>query len=147
MKKVTLLLVAVSLFVASPGMAWAMQTFVSGEKFRKECSVILGSRYTPKDMIYEANCYSYMKGLYDFHQTLIAHELIEPQFCKSTSITLGEIARTVLNYLKEYPDKLHMTASSLVYLALSEAFPCSESEPDEFRDLFKKNSKKTKETN
>ena len=114
LKRDTLLFVAVSLFVVSPVMAGAMQTFVGGEKFRKECSVILGSKYTPKDMIYEANCYSYMKGLYDFHQTLVAREIIEPQFCKSTNITLGEIARTVLNYLKENPDKLHVTASSLV---------------------------------
>ncbi len=36
----------------------------------------------------------------------------------------GQIEKVVVKYLNEHPEKLHLSASSLVAAALSEAFPC-----------------------
>jgi hypothetical protein len=143
-KKLALLLVAVFLFVASPVMAESTHTFVSGEQLLQECSAIFTSRSTQSEMINESKCISYIKGSYDFHQSLVKNNIIKPQFCKSYDVPLGKMIKAVINYLKENHEKRDLTASTIVTFSLSEAFPCSEPEPDEFKTHFEEMIKKRK---
>ncbi|UCE94651.1 MAG: hypothetical protein JSV73_05100 [Flavobacteriaceae bacterium] len=144
MRKLALMLVFFLIYNASSLKAKSTQTFVSGEQLLQECSAVFTSRSTHSEMLNESKCFSYIKGSFDFHQCLVKSNTIKPQFCKPYDVTLGEMIMAVIKYLKENPEKKDLTASSIVSLALNEAFPCSEPEPDEFKALFEKKSKNQK---
>jgi len=130
MKKTVFLLVVVSLFVAAPLMAATMQTFKSGSKLLSECSPLLSQNKNTTELLFEASCLNYIKGVFDLHQTLVAREKIDPHICKPPDADLGQIGRIIIRYIEVNPQKINITASSLILPALSEAFPCPESQPE-----------------
>ena len=130
MKKTIFLLAIVALLAASPLMAAQMQTFKSGSKLLNECTPLLTQNKNTTELLFEASCLNYIKGVFDMHQTLVARGKIELQICKPTDVDLGHLGRVIMKYLNENPQKLKITASSLILPALSEAFPCPESQPE-----------------
>jgi hypothetical protein len=130
MKKLFFLMVIVAFFVASPLMAAQMQTFKSGSKLLNDCSPLLTQNKNTTELLFEASCLNYIKGVFDLHQTLVARSKIEPHICKPTEVDLGQIGRIIIKYLQANPEKLKVTASSLILPALSEAFPCPESQTE-----------------
>jgi hypothetical protein len=131
MKKIVLFIAALSLFVSSPLLAAQMQTFKSGNKLLSECSPLFSQNKSKIELLAEASCFSYIKGVFDLHQTLVARGKIEAQICKPLDVDLGQIGRVIIKYIEDNPDKVNITASSLILPALSEAYPCpSASQPE-----------------
>lgn len=46
------------------------------------------------------------------------------KFCLPPNISVGQLIDVAYNYLKANPQERHLTASSIVVYALSQAFPC-----------------------
>lgn len=130
MKKTVFVLAVVVFSVASPLMAAQMQTFKSGSKLLNECTPLLTQNKNTTELLFEASCLNYIKGVFDMHQTLVARGKIEAQICKPTDVDLGHLGRVIMKYLNANPQKLKITASSLILPALSEVFPCPESQPE-----------------
>ena len=51
-------------------------------------------------------------------------DTIDNLWCSSSSVTVGQIVKVVSKYLENNPEKLHLSASSLIRAALMQAFPC-----------------------
>ena len=119
MKKLVLLLVVASLFLASPVLASpgvVVQAFQSGNSLSEYC--------TNSSELY---CLGFVAAIVDAHSTLVGSDLMNPLFCtpkEVTEVTVGQMQKIVVKYLKDHPETLHLTASSLVFKALTEAFPC-----------------------
>lgn len=47
-------------------------------------------------------------------------------YCIPDEVRPGEIQTIILKWMEEHPEKLNLTASSLIQSALREAFPCTE---------------------
>jgi hypothetical protein len=129
MKKTALLVTIISIFFISPALGEQMQTFKSGDKLQLECSGLEAPLKSDTKLLLDATCLNYIKGVFDLHQTLVGSKTIEPYFCKPTDVDLGQLTRTVIEYIEKNQDKAKKTASSLVLPALSEAFPCNGSPP------------------
>ena len=127
MKKTALLLIVVSILFASSVFAEQMQTFKSGSKLQLDCSGLSAPFKSERKMLLDATCLNYIKGVFDLHQTLVGSRIIAPRFCKPADVDLGQLARTVIEYIEENQEKAEVTASSLIMHALGDAFPCTES--------------------
>jgi len=72
----------------------------------------------------KGSCTGYIEGVDDSAVTLAHWEGFAEYICPPEGVTSGQFRKVVVKHLNENPEKLHMTASSLVLKALSEAFPC-----------------------
>lgn len=125
MKKNILLVIAATLqFLPSTLIAAQMQTFKSGTKLLSECAPLSSQNKNTTERLFEASCLNYIKGVFDLHQTLVAREKIEPQICKPVDVDLGQMGQVIMRYLEENPQKIKITASSLILPALRDAYPC-----------------------
>ena len=127
MKKLTLLIFIASISIVSPATGEQMQTFKSGSKLQLDCSGLSAPFKSETKLLLDATCFNYIKGVFDFHQTLVGSKKIKPLFCKPTDVDLGQLARTIIEYIEANQEKAEKTASSLILPALSEAFPCTDS--------------------
>ena len=50
---------------------------------------------------------------------------LKRQFCVPRGVTETQLTKIVAKYIREHPEKLHFTASSIVLSAVSMSFPCS----------------------
>jgi hypothetical protein len=69
-------------------------------------------------------CIGYIGGALDDYALLVSEG--NSKVCVPVGIPTTQLARIVLKYLNEHPDKLHYHGGELVILALSKSFPCSE---------------------
>ena len=44
--------------------------------------------------------------------------------CLPAGVTVGQAVQVSYKYMKAHPEQLHVPGSGLIYLALTEAFPC-----------------------
>ena len=72
----------------------------------------------------KGSCMGYIEGVGDSVATLANWEDFAEYICTPQGVTSGQLMLVVVKNLNENPEELHMTASSLVLKALSEAFPC-----------------------
>ncbi|WP_176753970.1 Rap1a/Tai family immunity protein [Nitrosomonas mobilis] len=56
--------------------------------------------------------------------TLIYCLKIGGLFCTTSGVTRGQFIAIVAKYLKNNPEKWNMSADSIVFYAMKEAFPC-----------------------
>ena len=52
-----------------------------------------------------------------------------PAICIPPKATIAQLRLVVIKYLKDHPTSLHYDASSEVYGALEEGFPCPKTKP------------------
>ncbi len=69
----------------------------------------------------EGVCLGYVMGIEDAHDSLVG---TRPFYCLSAGVSKGQLELIVKKFLQENPEKLHLSAGTLVILALMEAFPC-----------------------
>lgn len=72
----------------------------------------------------DAICYAYIAGAVDSHLATRTGEDLKPVFCLSDKTNTTQLVLVVKKYLDEHPEKLYLDASSLILLALHEAYPC-----------------------
>ena len=126
MKKLALLLVVALLFVASPVMA-KEDYFYLGNQLLEECNHVinaLDNENTNIDQIAAALCLGYVQGVHDLYAALKNGEFIVSQYCKPQNAPVSQMLRVIMKYLKDHPENLNYSASSLIIKALGEAFPC-----------------------
>lgn len=70
-------------------------------------------------------CYGYVQGLIDLN-TLHKGSGMSSLFCLPQTISNGEGARIIFNYLKSHPERLDEYAGVLAVDAYIEAFPCND---------------------
>jgi hypothetical protein len=66
----------------------------------------------------------YVTGVMD-----VIYVLNSGVICLSANVTVGQLTAIVKKYVREHPEEWHLVASSLVFKALVEQFPCPESSP------------------
>ena len=124
MKKLALLLVAVSMFMSSPDIVCA--AFFDGNELDKVCSSL--DKPTELHNLIDAKnfgkCFGYIEGFHDSYMLVNTLNATSSIYCFPEQADLGQIRKVVSLYLKNQPEKLHADASILLMNAFVEAFPC-----------------------
>jgi len=94
--------------------AFAQVGFYSGAELLAAC----------QDASHQAECWQYITGVLDGHAYDLSRFGSPRDFCIPEDITVDELERVVVKWLKERPERLRVTAANLVILALSDAFKC-----------------------
>lgn len=129
MKRITLLFIAVSLFMISPVMAYDGRTLV------RYCEIALLSeknRFSSVHLLEDFNtCVSSVNTIFRAISELERFvNLEQPNVfsCVPDEIELLEKIRVVHTYIKEHPEKVNNDSVTLILEAIVEAFPCTESQ-------------------
>jgi len=72
-----------------------------------------------------AFCLGLLQGLLHMNQLYEHHLKGAALFCSPTGTTTGQAARIVVKYLRDHPEELHKRNSVLAFIALRNAFPCT----------------------
>jgi len=70
-------------------------------------------------------CYGYVQGLIDMNASYKGSGQV-PLFCLPQTISNGEGARIIFQYLQNHPERLNEYAGIVAVDAYREAFPCSD---------------------
>jgi Rap1a immunity proteins len=93
----------------------------TGNDLLKSCSTPSSDEYYGFE---RAKCLGYVLGAYDAFNTTSRVEGNIVILCPPEDLTKGQIRDIVVKYLEENPETRHESASDLVMLALSKAYPC-----------------------
>lgn len=87
-------------------------------------SVDRGGTLSEKDVVMAATCTSYIRG-FSHGVSLISTERKESKgYCINESVSALQIARVLVEYLRDNPQILHFHAAILTGRALRTGFPC-----------------------
>jgi hypothetical protein len=113
----------------------ANHLYDSGNDFLSECSALEranDSNLTHLDMAKNVQCLSYVQGSIDgaFYENarigMTGKAKAPPlPYCLPEDVSGIQLARVVLKYVRNNPEKAHMATVVLVFMALEDAFPCS----------------------
>ncbi len=81
-----------------------------------------------EDAAYPGICAGYLLGIddinsYSFTSMKFTHDA-SPRYCPPKNSNFSQIARIIVKYLKNNPEKLHLPAVTLALTALHDAWPC-----------------------
>ena len=76
----------------------------------------LFNKMTSADTVDKMFALGYIAGVHDAMEGVAV--------CAPQGVTLGQLSDVVLKKLRSIPEHRHNSADSLVFMALSEAFPC-----------------------
>ena len=133
MKKLILLIITLSLFIATPVMAEPESHYSSvlGSELQimcEEASRYYGG-YISADEVLTKECYKYISGVVDSHTAFHIKKGFAPLYCMPNNAQLGQLAEMIYNYINEHPDSLNISAAQIIHDALGEAFPCQGIKP------------------
>ena len=73
-------------------------------------------------------CQAYIEGVFTGYsmvsKALNLKQVGIENVCVPDEVTLGQITKVVVKYLKDHPEKLHLGAGQLTMTAIKDAFPC-----------------------
>jgi len=100
---------------------FAQSSDVDGNQLLEHCSAYQKARDNPpittKEQVSAGFCLGYMSAIADSNAS-------EQHFCAHPNATIEQLARVVLKWLRDNPEKLHLNAGVVSYTALHAAFPC-----------------------
>ena len=120
MKKLTLLLVVASLFVAFPAMAG-----MSGNTLLHYCNDAI--KYIENSSDPSVSKSNYLKCYGVLGETLKKGD--GDLYCIPPKTSLSQLAKIVVKFSKDHRELLHHESTTLINNAAIEAFPCTESTP------------------
>lgn len=111
----------VPVLIASILLAAIGAQFESGETLYRKC--------TGQDLELRHTCQGYITAVAD---SMVMYESMgaEALVCLPAGTTKGNVTDTVVAYLQKNPSKRRLAASGLAILALKEAYPCDDGDPD-----------------
>jgi hypothetical protein len=109
----TLITLLMWMVVASP----VCGEFYSGNELLSECQEEVGS-------IGRGVCAGYIASATDMVLAFQLSGLATEVICVPSSVTLRQLVKVITKYSNENPGELHAPASSQIYIALLETFPC-----------------------
>jgi hypothetical protein len=121
MKKLTLLLVAVSLFVVSPLMAEEQVERISTQYLYSTCMDVAYEDDTLTTSVY---CKAFIQGALNAHDHFTSFHDFPSQCCLPKVISVKQIVGIFMKYINEHPNFLERPAMTTFDNALTEAFPC-----------------------
>ena len=71
-----------------------------------------------------AICLGYLQAVADTYKTAAEWEGFESVICAPISVTGRQLQKVWVKYANENPEKLHLSAASIVMHAYKDAFPC-----------------------
>lgn len=126
MKDIALFLAPIILFLSLPTATVKAETF-DGTRLAKLCDLYVNEKEDSGG--YGRSCPIFIFGVIGGHDMFYAHAFVKEgidrmYICLPDSVTEGQVARVVYNYLNDHPERWHKHADSLVFESLMEAFPC-----------------------
>src|SRR5210317_2065525 len=122
MKKRTLLMLFVAMFMASPARAF------DGETLRGACNDVIKYQQNKTDKsVSRLNvgiCYGFISGVINNHKVMFKYRKVQKLFCTPENQSNAEIAKIYMKYLDAHPENLQMNGALLLDAALKEAYPC-----------------------
>ncbi len=98
--------------------------YMSGNELLTACSVDPWDPASKLELVRISKCTGYVTGITDAYNVFHNWNFIEPMWCMPNEVSIDQLKKVVLKYLKENPQAIHMSASSLVVNAVVLAFPC-----------------------
>ena len=135
MKKIFAPIIALLLVITLTDRAGAANYVFTGEDIYGSCShAVRGLDRTAEE--YDDHrfgvCAGFIAGIIDFHTVATTVESLSTEmFCLPSGISTSQVIRDVTGYLEENPERHHDLAAYLVILALRDAYPCQEPEPEQ----------------
>jgi len=117
MKPLSNCLLLLSLFTG----AQALHAQTTGNKLREQCAAASRSEMS----INAGLCIGFINGFWEVAKMLPLSAKINLA-CWPDGVTPNQIAKIVVKYLDEHPERLHLPAAQLVYDATYAVFPCEE---------------------
>lgn len=126
------LLLAVLVFVAVP-FCNAVTSGTSGMATMHQCGLSVksqdGGTLTPMETALSIQCAAMAEGVMDtlviWGTTAKAHgTTLQGTACFPVEMTVGQAVRVAFKYMQGHPELLHLEGAALMYLALTDSFPC-----------------------
>ena len=120
MKRLTLLFVILSLFIAVPVMA------MDGNELLKSCEdgIKMLENNSSADEFNAGACKGFILGSLQIHSVYTDIYKQKAYYCLPPNPSVGQLVRITTKYLKAHPEFLHYGAALSVHNAMIEAFPC-----------------------
>lgn len=124
-------LLAVLMLGACSCVAAAQQT-IDGNKLQEQCRAVnkAPEQMTASEQLKLMYCFGFIRGTLDAVTLTLGydknHSLADFETCIPEEVSTGQQAKVLLKYLDAHPEDLHMFGSSLVLLAMRNAFPCKQ---------------------
>ena len=126
MKKPTLLLVAISMFMAAPVMAKEQIELATTYYLYGTCMDAVHQDDTLTTTVY---CKAFIQGAVNTHKYFTSYYNFPSQYCLPMTISERKIVGIFIKFVGEHPNFIEKPAISTLNYALKEAFPCTESQP------------------
>lgn len=116
-----LLLILASLVCLAP----ALHAQMPGSELQRDCAI------GEKDGHYyeSGKCGSFITGTEAGYGLSVYWNKLTPDYCLPDGVTQGQVAKVVVKYMDDHPEKLHLRAEILVINSLIAAFPCTPEPP------------------
>ena len=134
MKRITTLVIVTlsMLFAVSAriGSAQDAKPTLDGNQLLQECNLAIkatdGARLTTTEAYIAGHCVGYLAGVYDALWMTPGH--LPGKDCIAAipdGVSITELVKVVVKYLNDHPNRLHLDYEVLTFIALGEAYPCS----------------------
>ena len=129
MKKLAMSLVVALLFMVFPAFA-AAGHYSDGKVLHESCSeaIKLFDSNGKADPFLAGSCLGYLRAANDMYEIMVNND--NRTICIPTGLDVKHLIMVVVKYLNEHPEKLQNVASSSVYEAFQEYFPCIKPQPE-----------------
>lgn len=117
MKRLPTAGIVVALFLAGSSHGDETRSFIIGSHLAESCAA---PEADPKHL----PCLVYVSGVSDTVHFLQSANYFSKVYCAPKGVTQGQLAAVFSKYLQDHPAKRHLAAASLVFAALTDAFPC-----------------------
>jgi hypothetical protein len=105
-------------------------TFEDGNELFSRCEGYRTQSASPDERLRFHYCHAYVKGVADslamfkaISEGALGTKVIG--YCPPERTNSHQVTSVAANYLRDYPEKRHLAAASLVANALAEKFPCN----------------------
>ena len=95
----------------------ALANYLTGKDLYADCS-------KPQGSFSQGFCSGYISGVVDAIEYYQINKGAEKNVCIPMEVSIGQVKEIVVRYLAQHPDQRANTASSLVWDAVRNAFPC-----------------------
>jgi hypothetical protein len=126
MKKLTLLLVAVSLFVASPAMAEEQRAELETTYYL--FGACMDAVYQDDTLTTSAYCRAFIKGTVNTHKYYTSYYNFPKQYCLPKALSERKIVGIFIKFVQVHPEFMENSALATLHHALKNAFTCTEPE-------------------
>jgi hypothetical protein len=97
----------------------------TGHVLLRKCKAAIEDLTEDQRIADAGQCTGYVHGIEEMLRFIeIRYGLTDSLFCVPKGVNLGQMARVVVKYLEDHPERLHETDINLVVDAFKLAFPC-----------------------